>query len=46
VEDHIARRGGRIEFEFGYYPYLEYEPMAFWEDGMKIRIINDCSGFS
>ena len=32
VEEHITRRGARIELELGYYPYPEYEPMAFWGD--------------
>lgn len=37
VEEQIARRGGMIEFEFGYYPYPEYEPMAFWGDDFLAR---------
>lgn len=40
VEEHIARRGNKIELELGYYPYPEYEPMAFWGNGRKIGITN------
>jgi len=29
VEEHIAWKGAEIELELGYYPYPEYEPMAF-----------------
>lgn len=30
VERHIAERGSRIKLNMGHYPYLDYEPMAFW----------------
>tara|TARA_B100001123_G_scaffold430963_1_gene551734 strand:- start:210 stop:1055 length:846 start_codon:yes stop_codon:yes gene_type:complete len=30
VEDHIKKRGSKIEINAGYFPYLDYEPMAFW----------------
>lgn len=46
VEEHIAFRGAEIELEFGYYPYPEYEPMAFWGDGKKFEITDGCSCFS
>ncbi len=32
TEDHIARKGAAIKLNLGYYPYPEYEPMAFWGD--------------
>lgn len=37
VEEHISRKGADIELELGYYPYPEYEPMAFWGDGFLTR---------
>lgn len=30
VENHIKKRGSQIEINAGFYPYLDYEPMAFW----------------
>ena len=30
VEQRIAEKGARIEMNLGYYPYPDYEPMAFW----------------
>lgn len=39
VEEHIARRGTDIGLELGYYPYPEYEPMAFWGDGREADYI-------
>ena len=36
VEHHIAKRGASIELNLGYYPYPEYEPMAFWGDPRKL----------
>jgi dTDP-6-deoxy-L-talose 4-dehydrogenase (NAD+) len=30
VEKHIAARGARIRLNLGVYPYVDYEPMAFW----------------
>ena len=30
VEQHLLKRGMNIELNLGYYPYPEYEPMAFW----------------
>ena len=40
VEKRIAERGAKIKLNLGYYPYPDYEPMAFWgtlrEDLKKI----------
>ena len=36
-------RGAAIELELGYYPYPEYEPMAFWGDEREIGKTDDCS---
>lgn len=30
VEDYIKANGYEIRLNFGYYPYPDYEPMAFW----------------
>lgn len=36
VENRIAERKSRIEPNPGYYPYPDYEPMAFWGDRSKL----------
>lgn len=30
VQDYVAMHNSGIRLNFGYYPYLDYEPMAFW----------------
>ncbi len=35
VEQHLKSRGADIALNFGYYPYPDYEPMAFWGDCSK-----------
>lgn len=35
----IAERGGKIELNLGYYPYPDYEPMAFWADTSRLARI-------
>ena len=37
VEAHIMRRNSNIKLNLGYYPYQDYEPMAFWgvKDGIR-----------
>jgi len=35
VEQYVAKRGANIQLNLGYYPYPEYEPMAFWGEGSK-----------
>ena len=30
VEDYVRENGYNIKLNFGYYPYLDYEAMAFW----------------
>ncbi len=39
VEDHIRQRGATIKLNTGYYPYPDYEPMAFWGDNQKLQTI-------
>lgn len=43
VETHLAKREATIHLNFGYYPYPDYEPLAFWGDDSKYRenCIND-----
>jgi dTDP-6-deoxy-L-talose 4-dehydrogenase (NAD+) len=36
VEGVVARHGSSIELNLGYFPYPEYEPMAFWGDRRKL----------
>jgi len=35
VEQHIAKRGAKIQLNLGHHPYPDYEPMAFWGDARK-----------
>jgi nucleoside-diphosphate-sugar epimerase len=37
VENHIAEKNKSIELNLGYYPYPDYEPMAFWGDTKKLN---------
>lgn len=39
VENHIQQRGASIQLNMGYYPYPDYEPMAFWGDNRKLQTI-------
>ncbi|MHA1724317.1 MAG: NAD-dependent epimerase/dehydratase family protein [Promethearchaeota archaeon] len=42
VENHIKRRKKKINLNLGFYPYLDYEPFAFWGDNKKLdKILND-----
>ncbi|GAH30786.1 unnamed protein product [marine sediment metagenome] len=42
VENHMKNRGKTIKLNLGYYPYSDYEPMAFWGDNTKLKsIINN-----
>ncbi|MEK7172584.1 MAG: NAD-dependent epimerase/dehydratase family protein [Patescibacteria group bacterium] len=36
VQGYLKKRGGGIKLNFGYYPYLKHEPMAFWGSREKI----------
>ncbi len=37
VEQWLVANGWKIELNLGYYPYPDYEPMAFWGDATKFR---------
>jgi dTDP-6-deoxy-L-talose 4-dehydrogenase (NAD+) len=42
VKDYLENSGKMIELNLGYYPYPDYEPMAFWGDTNKLQqIINE-----
>jgi nucleoside-diphosphate-sugar epimerase len=36
VETWLEQNGKRIDLDLGFYPYSEFEPMAFWGDRKKI----------
>jgi dTDP-6-deoxy-L-talose 4-dehydrogenase (NAD+) len=38
VEDYLKKKKKSIHLNLGYYPYPEYEPMAFWGDTSKLRM--------
>lgn len=43
VETQRASRGWNIEFDYGHYPYPDYEPMAFWGDPSKLeKLLKNC----
>ena len=39
VENHLKKRNKKIKLNLGYYPYLDYEPFAFWGDNRKLKSI-------
>lgn len=39
VENYLIESGKTITLNFGYYPYTDYEPMAFWGDSSKLKTI-------
>lgn len=39
VENYISAHDTNISLNLGYYPYPEYEPMAFWGDNTKLEKI-------
>jgi len=39
VENHMKKRGKTIQLNLGYYSYPNYEPMAFWGDNTKLKLI-------
>lgn len=39
VEEHLIRLKAQIKLRLGYYPYPDYEPMAFWGDNQKLKTI-------
>ena len=42
IEDYIKKKNKKIELNLGYYPYPDFEPMAFWGNNEKMkRVIKD-----
>lgn len=39
VENHLEKNNKKIKLNLGYYPYPDYEPMAFWGDDSKLKNI-------
>jgi len=37
VEDYLKQKNKTIKLNLGYYPYPDYEPMAFWGDNTKLK---------
>ena len=38
VEDYLGKKQENIHLNLGYYPYPDYEPMAFWGDNKKLKM--------
>ena len=39
VEKYLEEKNINIKLNLGYYPYADYEPMAFWGDDTKLKKI-------
>ena len=39
VEERVRERKSSIKLNLGYYPYPDYEPMAFWGDASRLETI-------
>jgi len=39
VENYLTKNDKKINLNLGYYPYPDYEAMAFWGDNTKLRKI-------
>ncbi|MES2919218.1 MAG: NAD(P)-dependent oxidoreductase [Pseudomonadota bacterium] len=39
VEDFVREQGARIDLNFGFYPYPDYEPMEFWGDPERLNTV-------
>lgn len=47
VEAYVAHKRANIRLNYGYYPYPDYEPMAFWGDTARLRnVITGCDDFT
>ena len=38
AENYLKKKQKNIRLNFGYYPYPDYEPMAFWGDNKKLKM--------
>ncbi len=43
VENYLKERNVNMKLNLGYYPYADYEPMAFWGDNTKLKRILESS---
>ena len=39
VEQYVAKKQKAIKLNLGYYPYADYEPMAFWGHNTKLELL-------
>lgn len=39
VENYLKERNKSIQLNLGFYPYTDYEPMKFWGDTSKLKLI-------
>ncbi|HWB25349.1 MAG TPA: NAD-dependent epimerase/dehydratase family protein [Chitinophagaceae bacterium] len=39
IQDYLKNSNQQISLNLGFYPYADYEPMAFWGDDTKLKII-------
>lgn len=39
IDNYLQQQGAGIRLNLGYYPYTDYEPMAFWGDTKKLQSI-------
>lgn len=46
VENYIIENNVTIDLNLGYYPYPDYEPMAYWGDATKLKKILECESES
>ena len=37
VENYLKKRNIEMKLNLGFYPYADYEPMAFWGDRTKLQ---------
>jgi nucleoside-diphosphate-sugar epimerase len=37
VEDYLLMKGVKMDLNLGFFPYTDYEPMAFWGDNSKLK---------
>ena len=44
VENYIKTKNASLKLNLGYYPYVDYEPMAFWGDNSKLNDIKKLNG--
>ena len=44
VADYLKTKNKQIQLNLGHYPYTDYEPMEFWGDNSKLKIILNDKG--